>query len=964
MPDLPSGTVTFLFTDIEGSTKLWEQHQEMMRATLARHDALLREAIEGNNGHVFKTVGDAFCAAFPTASYALASALSAQQALVAEPWPQATPLRVRMALHTGSAEERDNDYFGSPVNRVARLLSTGHGGQVLLSLPAQALVKESLPDGCRLLDMGSHRLKDLQKPEHVFQLLAPGLRADFPPLRSLDTLLTNLPIQLTSFIGRDKEVEAVKSLLAKTRILTLTGSGGAGKTRLALQVAAELVEEYTDGVWLVELAALSDPALVPQQVATALGLREEPGRTLIQTVTDYLLSRSVLLVLDNCEHLLPACTDLTETLLRSCPHVRILTTSREALRLTGEQVYRVPSLPAPDLASLPTEETERAVLVSEYDAVRLFVERARLQRPEFVLTGHNAEAVASVCSRLEGIPLAIEFAAARVRLLSVAEIDAGLEDRFELLTGGSRTALPRQQTLRAAMDWSYDLLTGQERLLLSRLSVFAGGWTLEAARKVCGDRSLPVGMVLDVLSGLVDKSLVVAETQGGSSRYRLLETVRQYGRERLTQSEEDREIWKRHLDFFLGLAEEAEPQLTGSEQEVWLARLEAEHDNLRAALSWCQTEEAGAEAGLRLAGALWRFWMVRGYLGMGRAYLGEALAREGAAGRTALRAKALNGAGNLAFNQGDYETARLLYEESLSIRRELGDKQGIALSLNGLGIVAYLQGDYSSSRALYEESLSIRRELKDTWGIAASLHNLGNVAYLQGDYEAAKALYEESLSLHRELEDRRGIADSLNNLGNVVCDQCDYSEARALQEESLSIRRGLGDKRGIAVSLGNLGNVASLQGDYEAARVLHGESLAIHRELGDKQGIAYSLNNLGNAACYQGNYGETRILFEESLSIFREMGDKRGIAYSLEAFATLAGAEGRPERAARFLATAEALRESIGSPLTPSERAQYDRNLAAVREALTEEAFSVAWSSGQAVPVEQAMEYALEDRPL
>ena len=997
---LPTGTVTFLFTDIEGSTRLWEQHQEQMRSALACHDAILREAIEHHNGYVFKTVGDAFCAAFPTASDALASALSAQQTLIAEPWPAETPLRVRMALHTGQSQERDNDYFGPPINRVARLLSIGHGEQVLLSQAAYDLVHERLPEGCTLRDMSAHRLKDLLTPEHVFQLLHPALPSDFPPLRSLQAFANNLPVQWTSFIGREKEIEEVKNLLAGTHLLTLTGSGGCGKTRLALQVAADLVEDYSDGVWLAELAALSEPKLVVQAVATALGLRDEPGRTLLRTVTDYLLSKSTLLVLDNCEHLLPACAELTETLLNHCPHLRILTTSREGLRIGGEQVYRVPSLPAPDLASLPTEENERAALVSESDAVRLFVERTRLQRPEFVLTSQNASGVASVCSRLDGIPLAIELAAARVRVLSVEEIDAGLEDRFELLTGGSRTALPRQQTLRAALDWSYDLLTEQERLLLSRLSVFAGGWTLKAARKVCGDRSLPVGSVLDVLSGLVDKSLVAAETQGGSSRYRLLETVRQYGRERLAQTGDESAIRGRHREYYLELAEEIEPRLTGPEQAEWLLRLEAEHDNLRVALGWCQAEQDGAEAGLRLAGALWLFWDVRGYLGMGREYLGEALAREGALGRAALRAKALNAAGGLAFEQGDYSSARVLFEESLSLCRELGDKPGIAStlgnlgivasdqgdyrsarvlfeeslslcrelgdkpgtarSLNNVGIVAFEQGDYRSARVLFEESLLIKRELGNKRGIASTLGNLGNVAYCQGDYSSARALMEESLSIQRELGDKQGIAWSLNRLGNVTSNQGDNIVARALYEESLSIDRELGNKNGITLSLLNLGEVASYQGDYEAAKSLFEESLSLCRELGDKRGTARSLNNVGELACEQGDYEAARALMEESLSLRRELGDKWGIAYSLEAFASLAVAEGQPERAARLWGAAEALREAIHAPLPPNEREQYARDLAAVRATLGEEAFSAAWAAGRAMTIEQAMEYALE----
>ena len=959
---LPTGTVTFLFTDIEGSTRLWEQYPEAMGKALARHDALLREAIESHNGVVFKTIGDAFCAAFPTALEALQSALSAQQALVTEPWPQETPIRVRIALHTGTAQERDRDYFGRPVNRVARLLAIGHGEQVLLSQATYEQAHDHLPQGYHLKDLSSHRLKDLQQPEHVFQLVAAGLPSAFPPLRSLQAFANNLPVQLTSFIGREKEIQAVKSLLARTRLLTLTGSGGCGKTRLALQLAADLIEEYSDGVWLVELAALSDPALVPQIVAAALGLREEPGRSLTQTVTDYLQTKTLLLVLDNCEHLVEACAHLVEILQRPCPRVKIVATSREALGVSGEQVYRVPSLLVPDPAGLVKTQSNVVAVVSGYDGPRLFVERAGLHQAGFALTPQNASEVVSICQRLDGIPLAIELAASRVRSLSLGQIAARLQDRFRLLTGGSRTVLPRQQTLRAAIDWSYDLLTQREQVLLARLSVFAGGWSLEASEQVCAGEGIEERDVLDLLTSLVDKSLVVFEAEQedeAGARYRLLETIREYGWERLTECEEAAEWRRQHRDYFLALAEEAEPKLAGAEQAEWLERLESEHDNLRSALGWCQAEEGGAEAGLRLAGALWRFWEVRGYLGMGRGYLGEALSRVGAAGRTALRARALNGAGNLADNQGDYEVARALYEESLSIRRELGDKQGIANTLNNLGIVSKEQGDYRGARVLYEESLSIRREIGDRVGIAYSLNNLGVVAHEQSDYTASQAYHEQSLAIKSEIGDQGGIAYSLNNLGTVALDQGDYGSSRAYYEQSLAIFREIGDQGSIAYSLNNLGVVAWHQDDSETARGLYEESLSIFRELGDKRGIAGSLNSLGNVARGRGDYRGARTLQEEGLAIRWELGDKWGIAESLEALATLAVAEGRPERAARLRGTAEALREAIHTPLPPNEREQYDRDLAAVREALGEAAFAAAWAEGRRMSMEQVIEYAL-----
>jgi predicted ATPase/class 3 adenylate cyclase len=571
---LPTGTVTFLFTDIEGSTQLWEQHPDAMRLALARHDASLTAAIQSNHGHVFKTVGDAFCAAFAMAPDAIDAALAAQRHLHALQ-PSAVPsaaglaLKVRIALHTGAAKVRGGDYFGPALNRVARLLAIAHGGQVLLSGATQELVQDDLPPGSSLRDLGRHRLRDLQRPEQVYQLFAPDLPAHFPPLRSLEAFRHNLPVQLTSFIGRKREMAEVKRLLAESRLLTLTGSGGCGKTRLALQVAADLLEEFPEGVWLVELAPLADPGLVPQAVASVLGLREEPGRSLTATLTDALRARSLLLVLDNCEHLLSACAQLVESLLHACPQLRVLASSREGLGIGGEQTYPVPSLSLPDPQRLPALDE-----LQEYEAVRLFAERAGLSQPRFAVTAANAPSVVQVCRRLDGIPLAIELAAARMKALPVEKIAERLDDCFRLLTGGSRTALPRQQTLRALIDWSYNLLSEPERTLLRRVSVFAGGWTLEAAEAVCAGEAECAGAppgplpgikaweVIDLLTSLVEKSLVMYEEQGGEARYRLLETVRQYARDRLLETGEAAAVRGRHRDWCLALAERAEPETT------------------------------------------------------------------------------------------------------------------------------------------------------------------------------------------------------------------------------------------------------------------------------------------------------------------------------------------------------------------------------------------------------------------
>ncbi|MBC8136075.1 MAG: tetratricopeptide repeat protein [Fibrella sp.] len=975
---LPGGTITFLFTDIEGSTKLWELFPAEMPVALARHDALMRAAIAQQDGYIFKTMGDSFCGAFATASQAALAALAAQQAVHEESWNLPAPVWVRMALHTGTAEVRDNDYFGQPLNRLARLLSIGHGGQILLSLAAQELARDALPPEVTLRELGTHRLKDLARPETVYQLCHPALTTDFPPLRSLDNpaLPNNLPEQVTSFIGREKETREVRSLLQKVRLLTLVGSGGCGKTRLSLQVAADLLEEYPDGVWFVELAALTDPLLIPQAVARVIGVREEVGKTLTQTVTDHLKTRRVLLILDNCEHLLNACASLATTLLQNCPPVTMLASSREGMGIAGEQTYRIPSLSLPEagMTATPTPES-----LTQYEAVRLFIDRAVSVQSTFAVTNANAPAVAQLCVHLDGIPLAIELAAARVRSLSVEEINSRLDNRFRLLTGGSRTALPRQQTLRALIDWSYDLLIPVEKRFLSCLSVFIGGWTLAAAEQVCSNADntdepeIEDWEVLDLLSSLADKSLVVAEPQPeGNTRYRLLETVREYARDRLAETEGQEAIRGRHQAFFLALTEEASPQLRGPDQGMWLHRLEQEHDNIRRALDWdngASDEDADRMklTHLRLAGAMTRFWYVRGYVTEGRKRLEGALAgvetispsERTAVATVTARAKALRSTGVLAHSQGDYQAARPLYEQSLTLFRELDNKHGIADALGTLAWASYSQGDYASARPLAEESLGLFRELGRQQQVASSLNNVGLIARCQGDYPAARRCHEESLIIARELGDKHGISLALLNLGWVAKEEGDWETARIVQEESLEIARELGDKRGIALLLIHLGGIAYFQRDFETARSLIEESLALSQEFGDKQGIADALSNLGIIAHSAGDSDRAKTLQTEGLSLYRELGDKGGTAYSLEAFAAMAmAAEVQSGRAARLWGAAEQLREVIGAPLPPSERADYEQKVSEARATLGVEPFAESWAEGRTLTMEQAIEFA------
>jgi predicted ATPase/Tfp pilus assembly protein PilF len=786
-----------------------------------------------------------------------------------------------------------------------------------------AAINPKIPSGLRRLIV-----RALEKtPEHRFQTaaeLCSSLRhseADTQPVTRAGASTNNLPQQLTRFIGRQPEIADIRRLLTSTRLLTLAGPGGIGKTRLALQVATDSLHEYHDGVWFVEFASLSDADLVPQTVASALGVREERGRSITDTVIDFLKHKRLLLVLDNCEHLVAACAQLAYTLLRSSPNLQILATTRESLAIGGETVFRVPPLGLPD-----PEQTRDVKSLSEHEAVELFVDRARSVTSTFAITAGTALPLAKLCVQLEGIPLAIELAASRTKVLSIEQIAARLNDRLKLLTGGSRTALPRQQTLVAAIDWSYNLLTDSEKNLFRRLSVFSGGWTLEAAETVGAGEGVDQENVLELLSGLVNKSLVLVEEREGHQRYRFMVTLLEYAQQRLMQTEEDVAIHRAHAAFFTHLALEGESKLMTTEQRVWLERLTAEHDNIRAALTW--TSKNDPELGLRLAGALGRFWYLQGYWDEGRRWLAEILELNAARVEPAQRAKAVNAAARIAQNRGEYTSAhaladdalklsrasgdkremavalntlailhgdqgdlagaKSLFEESLRIRRELGDIGALAITLNNLGILALRQDEFVAAQSLFEEGLAISREASDKHGIAMGLLNLGEVASRTGKHGDAQSLIEQGLAIGRELRDKTLIPSALNSLGDIVARQGQYAAARALQEEGLQLSRELGDKRFIASTLQSLGVLAEQRNEYAAARALLEESLAIRRELDERADIAIALNCLGGVVARQRDYMRARSLHEESLSLCEQSGARSGIARALAGLADVA----------------------------------------------------------------------------
>jgi non-specific serine/threonine protein kinase len=767
----------------------------------------------------------------------------------------------------------------------------------------------------------------------------------------------NLPVQPTSFIGREHEREHIRALLERAPLVTLTGAGGTGKTRLALAVAADLAGDLPDGLWLVELAPLADPHLVEGAVATALGLRETPGQSLQSIITDHLGDRRALVVLDNCEHLIEAVATLATVLLRDCAHLRVLATSQEGLRVAGESIYRVPSLSVPDPRHLPPLE-----LVPAYEAVRLFVERAQARQLDFRLTDETAPLVAQICARLDGLPLAIELAAARVGSLPLEAIAARLDQSLRLLTGGSRTAPTRQQTLRAALDWGWELLEGPERAVLRRLAVFAGGWSLEAAEEVCAGEGVEDWQVADVLAALADKSLVQFEESGAGGRYRLLETVRQYGHTMQVGAGEERAVRDRHMDWCLALAEESEAHLMGPNQRALLAKLEVEHDNLRAALNWIQ-ESGEIELGLRLAGALWRFWYTHGHLIEGSDVLERLLAQSASTTPRRpdgpARGKALNGAGVLAWKLGNYAHAGDLLSQCRMLYEVLGQKDGMATALANLGIVATALCDYDRAMAYSEQSLALRQELGDKRGSAIQLHNLAHLAKQRGQSDSAFTLYQQALLLFREVSDAKGTADCLNNLGGVLRDQGNLSQAVILYEDGLALFKELGDTLGLAVSIGSLADIARQRGDGEQAVALYSEALSLLRSLGDRKSVAIVLTSLGELSRLQDERGQAMAYLQEALSLYRDIGDRTGLAECLEHLARLARDRRQLQRAVRLWGAVSSLRDALGVSQLLADQSTYEGDIAAVHEALGAPTFAAEWEAGRRLDIDQAVAEAM-----
>lgn len=963
----PSDTLTFLLSDIEGSTRICREFPDAWKRIVVRHNDLFTEIVCRHYGRVVRTEGDSVIAVFAVATDAVRVAVEVQQALRSEPWPLNQPLLVRIGVHTGEVEPLGDDYCGLPIHACSRLCSAANGGQIFLSALTAEIASSALPQGTSLRDLGELQIRDFG-PQRVFQLMHPGLgpEADRPP-RAPGSPSTNVQRPPSQLVGRQRELEWLRSRLSPGSegppLVTLRGAGGCGKTRLALEVASDLCRAYPDGAWLVPLADLSDPSIVPQAVASALRLGEEPGRPLLETLVDSLRGRRLLLVLDNCEHVLFSCRALAVKVLHSCPGVRLLATSRQALDVREEQVFDVSPLP---LLDLPPADVTPAHL-DRSDAARLFVLRARQRKESFAPTARNAPAVAHICARLAGIPLAIELAASLVEVLEPEEIACRLDGSFALLRRNCPGGPSHHQTLETAMDWSIDLLVQAERSLLRRLAVFAGGFTLSDAEAVCSDARQPVlerqvhrgaaarerGLrrhdrralvsqeeIAPLLFRLVNKSLVTRRDAGdGRSRYHLLEPIRQYCLERLAGSSEVGVLRRRHCEQFLRVAEKAEEYLWGPEQSLWLAQLATDHDNLRAAIGWAlEDESGGAERALRLSGALVRFWETAGCLAEGRNWLRLSLERPAAAARTPGRAKALDAAGFLAWVQGDYDRAIEHLEGALAIHRELGDDAGAALALGHRGCVAWSQGDQSEAQEFLQRSLELCQQVGDRRGEARALTNLGIIAQREGSLAQARALFTESLALRRAVGHAGGVANSLSNLGNLARVQGELDEAERCFRESLNTFRAIGDRGGTALLLNYLGELALDRGSLEPAPPLAGEQpetdpgqasplrglwkaaafmregLEIYRQLGSKRGTALGLLNLAEVASLQARHADARQHCQESLVLWRELADPDGTSRALYTLAGTLRDSGELESAARVYR--ECLSESLASGST------------------------------------------------
>ncbi len=946
MTEAPVGLITFLFTDIEGSTALVQKFPDTYTTILQVHDSIMIDAIERNNGFIFRKVGDAYYASFNKAEEAVIAAVTAQKNL-SKKYSDNFTVKVRMGIHSGNAEYKDNEYEGYiSLSRVNRIMSSGHGGQILISQDSYNLAADNVTKDISFIDLGERRLKDLIRPVRLYQVSARGLQVEFAPLKTLDARPNNLPVQLNSFIGRELDLKNVIKLINENHLVTLTGTGGVGKTRLAIHAAADLIDTFENGVWFIDLTTFNALLPIIESLLHVLSISEQPGMQPAETLINGIAFKEILLVFDNCEHIIAEISKLIEDILTKCERVKIIATSREPLNCLGEQKYFISPLDVPDSSANISLKH-----LTQCESVKLFVERARSISLSFKLTDENADPIARICRTLDGIPLAIELAAARINVLSVEKINERLSDMFSLLTVGRRTALPKQQTLRSLIDWSYELLTEREKKLFTGLSIFEKGWTLEAAEFVCPCEALNSRDIIDLLGLLTEKSLITY--QSDSERYSMLQTIREYSKEKLDLTDHKVMLQEKHSEYYFNFANEFHNDLLGKSGRQWIRILENDLPNFRVAFYNFIEVKQYSKASI-LAFLMGRFFEISGYITEGKKWFDDILTHKDEL-QPVERANCLQWAGIFSWIRGEYSEAETQLLQLLEIRTELNDKSGIGSALGNLALVAGTMESYDLAVHYYEQCIDVYKELKNNAMLADALLNYASTLAAMGKSDESVKVWEDSLELYKELNDIRGMSMALNNLGTQALYKEDYNKSKSLFEESVNLQKSLDDKRGLALTLNNLGTIHGYLGEVKKAESLITESIAMHREIGSKPSLSNSLNNLGFVKFSLKKFKEAYQLQVESFKLRYDLNDRLGMLYSLIGIMQVVSGKYSEEAAALAGFIGKEIKQRDLS-LEKEIRNIYDSTIDAIKENLDPEKFDHNYEKGSSLKIKDVEE--------